>query len=221
MHGERILTDRTIAVIGGTGQLGAALAWRLARAGHKVVIGSRSAASAQAKAAELGHGLTGVANLDAAMAGDIVFVTVPFAAQAATLAEIRPVLAGKLVVDTTVPLVPPKVMRVQLPAEGSAAVRAQGMLGDDVRLVSGFHNVAAHKLAQDVAIDCDILVFGDSKDDRATIVELVNQIGLRGIHAGALVNSAAAEAMTSLLIFINKAYAVDGAGIRVTGDLIA
>lgn len=208
-------------MIGGTGALGAALAWRLARAGETVVIGSRSAASAQAKAAELGHGLTGAANIDAAAAADIVFVTVPFAAQAGTLADISAVLAGKLVVDTTVPLVPPKVMRVQLPPEGSAAMCARALLGDDVRLVSGFHNVAAHKLAQDIAIECDILVFGDNKDDRAQIVELADRIGLRGIHAGALVNSAAAEAMTSLLIFINKTYAVDGAGLRVTGDLIA
>jgi len=215
------LTDRTIAVIGGTGALGAALAWRLARAGETVVIGSRSAASAQAKAAELGHGLTGAANIDAAAAADIVFVTVPFAAQAGTLADISAVLAGKLVVDTTVPLVPPKVMRVQLPPEGSAAMCARALLGDEIRLVSGFHNVAAHKLAQDIAIECDILVFGDNKDDRAQIVELADRIGLRGIHAGALVNSAAAEAMTSLLIFINKTYAVDGAGLRVTGNLIA
>ena len=215
------MTERTLAVIGGTGALGAALAWRLARAGETVVIGSRSAASAQARASELGHGLTGAANRDAAAGADIVFVTVPFAAQADTLAEIGPVLAGKLVVDTTVPLVPPKVMRVQLPTEGSAAQRARALLGDDVRLVSGFHNVAAHKLAQDIAIDCDILVFGDSKDDRAQIVDLADRIGLRGILAGALANSAAAEAMTSLLIFINKAYSVDGAGIRVTGDLIA
>jgi NADPH-dependent F420 reductase len=213
------VTDQTIAVIGGSGQLGSALAWRLARAGYTVIIGSRSAASAQAKAAELGHGLTGMANRDAAAAGDVVFVTVPFAAQADTLADISPVLAGKLVVDTTVPLVPPKVMRVQLPPEGSAAQRAQALVGEGVRMVSGFHNVAAHKLAQDVAIECDILVFGDSKDDRATVVALADAIGLRGLHGGALANSAAAEAMTSLLIFINKFYAVDGAGIRVTGEL--
>lgn len=215
------MIDQTLAVVGGTGQLGAALAWRLARAGHNVVIGSRNAASAQARAAELGHGLTGMANRDAAAAADVVFVTVPFAAQADTLREIAPVLAGKLVVDTTVPLVPPKVMRVQLPPEGSAAERARGVLGEGIRLVSGFHNVAAHKLAQDVALDCDILVFGDSKDDRAAIVELAGRIGLRGVHGGALANSAAAEAMTSLLIFINKFYAVDGAGIRVTGNLLA
>ncbi len=209
----------TIAIVGGTGNLGSALAWRLARAGHAVVIGSRSASSAEARAAELGHGLTGMANGDAAAAGEIVFVTVPFAAQAVTLGEIAQFVAGKIVVETTVPLIPPKVMRVQLPSEGSAAARAQAILGEGVRLVAGFHNVAAHKLAQDIEVDCDILVFGDDKTARAEVVALADSIGLRGIHGGALVNSAAAEAMTSLLIFINKTYRVDGAGIRITGQL--
>jgi len=208
-----------IAVIGGTGQLGSALAWRLARAGHDVVIGSRSAESASAKAQELGHGLTGMNNSDAAAAGGIVLVTVPFSAQESTLAEIRPHVAGKIVVETTVPLVPPKVMRVQMPAEGSAAMRARTILGDEVTLVSAFHNVAAHKLAQDIKVDCDVLVFGEEKAARSRVAALADGIGLRGIHAGSLANSAAAEAMTSLLIFINKNYKVDGAGIRITGDL--
>jgi 8-hydroxy-5-deazaflavin:NADPH oxidoreductase len=208
-----------IAIIGGTGNLGGALASRLARAGRDVIIGSRTAESAIAKAAELGHGLTGMANADAAAAADLVIITVPFSAQAATLEDIKPHVTGKIVVDTTVPLVPPKVMRVQLPPEGSAAAKAAAILGEGVRLVSGFHNVAAHKLAQDVDVDCDILIFGDEKAARAEVVELANAIGLRGVHAGALVNSAAAEAMTSLLIFINKNYQVDGAGIRITGEL--
>jgi 8-hydroxy-5-deazaflavin:NADPH oxidoreductase len=208
-----------IAIIGGTGHLGSALAWRLARAGRDVIIGSRTQDSAAAKAAELGHGLTGMANADAAATADLVIVTVPFAAQAATQEDIKPHVAGKIVVDTTVPLVPPKVMRVQLPPEGSAAAKAAAILGDEVRVVSAFHNVAAHKLAQDVDVACDILVFGDEKAARAEVVALADAIGLRGIHAGALVNAAAAEAMTSLLIFINKNYQVDGAGIRITGEL--
>jgi 8-hydroxy-5-deazaflavin:NADPH oxidoreductase len=207
-----------IAVIGGTGNLGSALAWRLARAGREVIIGSRTAESAAAKAVELGHGLTGMANADAAAAADLIIVTVPFSAQDATLADIKPHVAGKIVVDTSVPLVPPKVMRVQMPPEGSAAARAAAILGEDVRLVSGFHNVAAHKLAQDVDVECDILIFGDEKAARAEVVAIADSIGLRGVHAGALVNSAAAEAMTSLLIFINKFYQVDGAGIRITGE---
>ncbi|UVO53697.1 NADPH-dependent F420 reductase [Sphingomonas sp. SUN039] len=210
----------TIAIIGGTGNLGSAIGWRLARAGYAITLGSRLAENAQTKATALGHGMTGASNAEAAAAGEIVIVAVPFSAQTATYAEIKPHVAGKIVVDTTVPLVPPKVMRVQLPPEGSAAALAAAALGDGVRMTSAFHNVAAHKLAQDIAIDCDILVFGDEKDARAEVVALADAIGLRGVHAGALVNSAAAEAMTSLLIFINKTYQVDGAGIAITGKLV-
>lgn len=209
-----------IAVVGGTGKLGAAIARRLAKAGRTVIIGSRSAESAQKVAEELGFGLTGRSNADAAKAGDIVIVTVPFQAQDATLAQIRPFVQDKIVVDTTVPLVPPKVMRVQLPEEGSAAVRAQNILGQGVTVVSAFHNIAAHKLATDADIGCDVLVFGDEKVARSKIVALANQAGLRGIHGGALVNSAAAEALTSILIFVNKTYQVDGAGITISGKLI-
>ena len=214
------MLDGTIAVIGGTGNLGAAIARRLAKAGRKVIIGSRSAQSATKTAAELGFGLAGLANADAAKAASIVIVTVPYAAQEATLAEIAPHVAGKIVVDTTVPLVPPKVMRVQLPPEGSAAQRAQKLLGSNVTVVSAFHNVAAHKLATDQHIDCDVLVFSDDKDARAQAVALVKLTGLRGIHGGALANSAAAEALTSVLIFINKTYQVDGAGLLITGQLV-
>jgi hypothetical protein len=112
-------------------------------------------------------------------------------------------------------------MRVQLPAEGSAAVRAQQILGAAVTVVSAFHNVAAHKLAQSVDVDCDVLVFGDQKEARERVVGLAAAAGLRGIHGGALANSAAAEALTSILIFINRTYSVDGAGLRITGELRA
>lgn len=209
-----------IAVIGGTGKLGAAIARRLAKAGCTVVIGSRSVESARKVAGELGFGLTGAANAEAARICDIVIVTVPFGAQETTLAEISPHVAGKIVVDTTVPLVPPKVMRVQLPPEGSAALRARRLLGDGVMLVSAFHNVAAHKLATDEDIDCDVFVFADDKVARGKVVELASLAGLRGVHGGVLANSAAAEALTSVLIFINRTYGIDGAGVRVTGRLV-
>ncbi|WP_340317956.1 NADPH-dependent F420 reductase [Rhizorhabdus argentea] len=214
------MSKAKIAVIGGTGNLGSGLAWRLARANHEVLLGSRTAESASKRAADLGHGIIGMDNVEAARAGDILFVTVPFEAQEATLEAIRPHAAGKIVVDTTVPLVPPRVMRVQLPAEGSAALKAAQLLGDGVRVVSGFHNVAAAKLAKDVDVACDILVFSDDKEARSVVVGLANEIGVRGLHGGALANSAAAEAMTSLLIFINKTYQVDGAGIQITGELV-
>lgn len=195
-----MLTDKTIAVIGGTGKLGAALAARWRAAGLEVMIGSRS----------------GMAYADAAAAADIIVVTVPFAAQAEALAAIAPHAAGKIVIDTTVPLVPPRVMRVQLPPEGSAAQRTQALLGGTTKVISAFHNVASHKLAEPGAVDCDCLVFGDDRADRAVGVALAEAAGLRALHGGALANSAAAEALTSVLIFLNRTYGSDGAGLRIT-----
>ena len=213
----------SIALIGGTGALGAAIARRLAKAGESVIIGSRdpakAAAAASALQAETGRPVQGLGNAEAAAAASIIIVTVPFASQETTLAEIASGCRGKIVVDTTVPLMPPKVMRVQLPLEGSAAVRAQKLLGEGVTVVSAFHNVAAHKLATDAIVECDVLVFGDERAAREQVLRLVAQCGLRGLHGGALVNSAAAEALTSVLIFLNKTYAVDGAGVRITGQL--
>ena len=226
MNGDTMAIVGTIAVLGGTGDLGGALARRWAKAGLAVMIGSRSMASAAKAAAELaaelGCEIGSGSNAEVAAAAQIVVVTVPFAAQEGTLAAIREVVKGKLVVDTTVPLLPPKVMRVQLPPEGSAAVRAQHLLGDDVTVVSAFHNVSAEKLASDASLEGDVLVFGDSRGARARVVALAQHAGLRGIHGGALANSAAAEALTSVLIFVNKTYqVVGGAGIRLTGSLIA
>jgi len=213
----------SIALIGGTGALGAAIARRLAEAGESVILGSRdpakAAAAAAALQAETGRPVQGLGNAEAAAAASIIIVTVPFASQETTLAEIASGCRGKIVVDTTVPLMPPKVMRVQLPLEGSAAVRAQKLLGEGVTVVSAFHNVAAHKLATDAIVECDVLVFGDERAAREQVLRLVAQCGLRGLHGGALVNSAAAEALTSVLIFLNKTYAVDGAGVRITGQL--
>jgi NADPH-dependent F420 reductase len=121
------------------------------------------------------------------------------------------------VVDTTVPLVPPKVARVQLPPEISAALAAQQRLGESARVVAAFHNVAAHKLQTSDPIDCDVLIFGDDPKDRAVVAALAEAAGLRGVHAGPLANAVAGEALTSVLIGINRNYKVDGAGIRITG----
>lgn len=212
-----------IGMVGGTGKLGEALARRWLKAGHNVMIGSRTAdkamITAAALSAETNSIVTSGSNAEVAEKAELVVITVPFSAQAETLNDIREEVQGKIVVDTTVPLMPPKVMRVQLPPEGSAALKAQSILGEGVKLVSAFHSVAAHRLATDDDIACDVMVFGDDKPSRDQIVALANDAGLRGIHAGALVNSVAAEALTSILIFVNKSYAVDGAGIQFTGDL--
>ena len=207
----------SIAVIGGTGHLGKGIARRLAKAGHEVTIGSRTAEKAQGIAAEMGLGTRGAANEDAAQGKDVVIVTVPYESQAATLGQIRDRVGSAIVVDTTVPLVPPKVMRVQLPAAGSAAAEAREHLGPDVRFVTAFHNVAAHILDSDAKVECDVLVFGDDVEARNTVIALAGDMDLRGVSGGALVNSAAAEALTSILIYMNKTYSADGAGIRFTG----
>jgi len=205
----------SIAVIGGTGALGKGLARRLVAAGHHVTIGSRSAEKAQATAQDLGAAGY-AANADAAQGKDVVIVAVPHASQGDTLREIRDRVGQAVVVDTTVPLVPPKVMRVQLPAEGSAALQAREHLGPDVRLVTAFHNVSAHHLDSAHAIDCDVLVFSDDVEARKLVVDLCPGMGIRGLSGGALANSAAAEALTSILIYMNKTYKADGAGIRFT-----
>jgi NADPH-dependent F420 reductase len=207
----------SIAVIGGTGHLGKGIARRLAKAGHAVTIGSRAAEKAEGIAAEMGLGVKGCANDEAAQGQDVVIVTVPYENQEATLKQIKDKVGPAIVVDTTVPLVPPKVMRVQLPAAGSAAAEAREHLGPDVRFVTAFHNVAAHILDTDAKVDCDVLVFSDDVEARNTVIGLVNDMELRGLAGGALVNSAAAEAITSLLIYMNKTYKADGAGIRFTG----
>lgn len=213
----------TIAVLGGTGQEGGGLALRWARAGHHVILGSRDGAKAAAAAADmkakLGGGLiTGDANRSAAEAAEIVVLTVPFAAQRATVEEVREALAGKILIDATAPLVPPKVARVQLPEGGSAVAAIQAMLGEGVRVVAAFQNVSAHHLHDlDHAIDCDVLVTGDDPAAREVAIGLAADIGLRGVHAGPIVNSAAAEALTSILIAMNMRYKVPGTGIRITG----
>ena len=206
----------SIAVIGGTGDLGKGIARRLAKAGHQVTIGSRKAEKAKMIAEEMGPEYGHGANEDAASAKDIVIVTVPYESQEATLSTIRDRVGNAIVVDTTVPLMPPKVMRVQLPAAGCAALEARAILGDGVRFVTAFHNVSAHLLDSDHYVDCDVLVFSDDVEARKAIVELCPGMGLRGLSGGSLANSAAAEALTSILIYMNKTYKADGAGIRFT-----
>lgn len=237
-----------IAVLGGTGSEGWGLALRWAIAGYPVIIGSRSAERAAEAAAaieaaagehiapsaldfdraELSRRLAqpvaetisvrGMTNSDAVDACQIAVLTVPFTAQKTTVTEVRAALAGKILVDVTVPLVPPRVLRVQLPDGGSAVAAMQEMLGEEVRVVSAFQNIAAAHLKDlDHDIDCDVLVCGDSKAAREEIIQLATDAGMRGWHGGPIANSAVAEALTSVLLFINRNYGIDGSGFRITG----
>jgi 8-hydroxy-5-deazaflavin:NADPH oxidoreductase len=215
--------SKTIAIIGGTGAEGGGIALRLAKAGHRVIIGSRDPVKAASVAQELDRVLgndliTGCDNKAAAHTAEIVILTVPYAAQRASVEEISDALAGKILVDATAPLVPPRVNRVQLPQGGSAVAAIQAVLGDRVRVVSAFQNVSAEKLKSlGETVDCDVLVCADDATARQSVIELVHEMGLRGIDAGPICNSAAAEALTSVLIWINRKYGVPGSGIRIAG----
>jgi len=211
------MNKKLISLLGGTGDLGTGLATRLVKAGYKVIIGSRTLEKAQQAERSLGKNTKGLLNKDAALQGDIIILTVPFAHQRGIVEECKTELKGKLFIDTTVPLMPPKVATVQLPSEGSAAEIAQNILGDDVRVVSAFQNISAELLQSDKEIDCDVLVCGNKKEWRQEVIDLVNTLGMKGWHAGMLPNSAAVEAMTSVLISINKHHAISHSGIKVTG----
>ena len=207
-----------IAILGGTGALGLGLASRWIRSGHEVLIGSRTIESAKSACEKLNiNEDQGMLNVDAANQAEIACLTVSFSSQLDILSEVKDALSGKILIDGTVPLVPPKVMRVQLPEEGCAAIRAQTLLGDSVQVISAFQNISAELLQTDAEIDCDVLVCGDKRDSREQVIALVKDAGLTGWHAGPLCNSAAAEALTSVLIAINKNHTIKHSGIKITG----
>lgn len=213
-----------IAILGGTGKQGYGLATRWAKAGYQICIGSRNQERAILSAEKINElvspmiSVTGSNNTEAANLSSIAVLAVPASAQISVANEIQDKIKGKILIDVTVPLVPPKILRVQLPQNGSAVARLQSHLGDKIQVVSAFQNIAAHHL-QDIEreIDCDVLVCGNKKYAREEAIKLVTAAGMRGWHAGPIENSAAAEAMTSLLLFINRHYNIDGAGIRISG----
>lgn len=212
-----------IAVLGGTGKEGSGLALRWAHVGFPVIVGSRSADRAAEAAAEMNATLgcetvRSSDNLGAAQAADIVVLTVPYSAQRSTVEEVRDALSGKILIDVTVPLVPPKVNRVQLPDGGSAVEAIQTLLGADVRVVSAFQNVSAHHLKKlDHEIDCDVIVCSDNNDAAEVVVDLAHKIGLGAWNGGVLANSVVAEGLTSVLIAFNQRYKAPGSGVRITG----
>lgn len=220
-------TDRgtviKVGVLGGTGKEGSALAARWALNGYQVIIGSREAEKAVNHAAELnkqlnGDYVSGMDNSSAAESSDIVVLSVPYSAHKATLEGVKDKLAGKILVDLTVPLAPPKVRTVHLPEGKAAALEAQEIVGENVRVVSAFHHVSHVKLSDpNNEIDCDVLVCGDDETAKADVIQLAEAAGMRGVDAGVLQNSIAVEAMTPVLLSINKKYGNKSSGIRITG----
>ena len=219
--GDTIL--QTIAILGGTGKEGKGLAYRWAKAGYKVLIGSRTPPKAIDAAKELSMMLggqshiEGLANPDAAEQADIVVLTVPYSAHRPTLESVKDAVQGKLFIDVTVPLVPPKVSKVQMPEAGSATQEAREILGEDVEVCAAFQNISHEHLLGDGNVECDVLVTGTSKDARAETIKLVEAAGLNGWDAGPIENSIVVEGLTSVLIGINKKYGSTHAGIQITG----
>ena len=213
----------TIAVLGGTGKEGKGLAYRWAKAGYQVLIGSRYSEKAVTIASEIMEllegesSVVGTTNLEAAQQADIIVVTVPYSGHREVLESVKEALKGKLVIDTTVPLVPPKVSKVQMPSAGSAAQEAKGILDDNVEVVAAFQNISYEHLLSDEDVECDVLVTGSSKKARQEALTLVEAAGLIGWDAGPIENSVVVEGLTSVLININKQYGSTHAGIRITG----
>jgi hypothetical protein len=212
-----------IAILGGTGKEGKGLAYRWVLAGHDVIIGSRQAEKAQAAVEEVLSfcskpvTLRAFTNEEAAQRQEIIVMTVPYAAHKPMLESIKAFVIGKLFIDVTVPLVPPKVTRVQIPKAGSAALEALEILGEETKIVSAFQNISYERLMNNKDIDCDVLVTGTDKESRELVLGLVQDAGMKGWDAGQIENSIVAEGLTSILIYLNKKYGVEAAGIKITG----
>lgn len=211
-----------LAVLGGTGKEGKGLAYRWAKAGYKVTIGSRVSEKALTAAADINEMLgknivEGMDNFSAAKNADLVILTVPHSAHLSTLETVKEALQGKILVDVTVPLVPPKVTKVQMPPAGSAAQEARDFLGEGVEVVDAFQSISYEHLMFGEEVPCDVLVTGSSKEARLQVIKLVEAAGLTGWDAGPIENSVVVEGLTSLLIYINKQYGSTHAGIKITG----
>lgn len=215
--------DVKIAILGGTGKEGAGLGQRWALAGHEILIGSRDAGRAQAKARELNavvgkEAASGMTNADAAQAGELIVIALPHDGLSQTLPPLKDACRGKVVVSTVVPLTFGGPRLFTPPPVGSAAEEARTHLGGDARMVAAFHHIAAHELAHlEQSIDCDLLLCGDDAAAKQLVAELGQSMGLRVLDVGPLSNAGPIEGITALLATINRRYKLKNSGIKITG----
>ncbi len=218
-----ITQSPSLAIIGGTGKQGSALAARFARAGVRVLIGSRDAEKARATAAALNARLgtsnvEGYLNREAAARANIVLVSVPYDGMTPILEAIRDAVPGKILINIASSLDPERKSRAKIPAAGSITAQVQQFLGEGVKVVAAFQNIAPEKLETlDDKIDSDVLVCGGDKQARGEVIELIRRAGLDAFDAGVLANAVAVETLTAALIAVNIRYKIKGAGIRLTG----
>ena len=217
------ITIQSIAILGGTGKEGKGLGYRWAQAGYKILIGSRQKEKALQAVEDLKSllnqdvDISGMTNEDACVSADIIVLTVPYSAQNDLLLQLKPSLAGKILITVSVPLVPPKVSVVQMPPAGSAAKEAQQVLGDQTQVIAAFQNISFELLLKEETPECDVLVCGGNKQSRGIALNLVQAARMVGWDAGPIENAVVAEGLTSILIGLNKKYGVHSAGIRFTG----
>ena len=212
--------SKVIGIFGGTGALGSALSKKWSKAGHQIIIGSRNADKAISVAQEINaeienDNVTGSDLMETAKNCGIAVLAVPYFSHSETLNQIKPFLSGKILVDTTVPLSKP-VTKVNLPKHGCAALEAQMLLGEEVHVVSALQNIGSHLVGSEEKIDAEVLVCGNSNDAVDEVITLIGDLGLQCWHAGSIENSAAAEALTSVLISINQKHKLKSSGIKIT-----
>lgn len=213
----------SLAVIGGTGKEGNALAARFAKAGVHVIIGSRDKERGEIAAGELAarlgvNAIEGTSNREAAERADVVLLAVPYEGMRPILQDLREVVQNKVIINIASSLDPQRKSSAKVPAAGSTTAEVQQFFGDNVKVVASFQNISPEKLeALDEPVDSDVLVCGADKETRATVVDLIRRIGVDALDAGTLANAVAVETMTAVLIAVNIKYKAKGAGIRLTG----
>ncbi len=211
-----------IGIIGGTGQEGGGLATRWARAGHDVFLGSRDPQRAVLRATELGTdgscSIKGGSNQEAVTSSEVVVLAVPYSAHRGVLQELSSLLTSRILIDITVPLAPPSVYRVTLPTGKAAALEAADILGSSVAIVATLHHVSwIHLAEKDRPLEGDVLFCGNDPRAKMVVSELLADLGARPLDAGPLENAIALEALTPVLIHLNRHYRSRSAAIRITG----
>ncbi len=216
------LINTTLAIIGGTGKEGSALAARFAKAGISVIIGSRDPAKAQSTASALNQRLRistieGYSNRDAAARSQVVLLSIPFEGMQPILEDIRDAAQGKIIINIASALDPERKSRARVPAAGSITAQVQQFFGPSAKVVAAFQNISPELLESLEEIDSDVLVCGGDKEARTTVIELIRRAGIEAFDAGVLANAVAVETITAVLIAVNIKYKIKGAGIRLTG----
>ncbi len=212
-----------LAIIGGTGKEGSALAARFAKVGIPVLIGSRDPAKAQAAANALNQRLQistieGFSNRDAAARSRIVLLSVPYEGMQPILEDIRDAAQNKIVINIASSLDPERKSRAKVPAAGSITAEIQQFFGPSVQVVAAFQHISPERLESlEETIDSDVLVCGGDKQARTTVIELIRRAGIEAFDAGVLANAVAVETITAVLIAVNIKYKIKGTGIRLTG----